>query len=75
MMRTGDMRIEALVGREGRGEGIGDGGLRGGRSLLPLEHVVEVERVGSTCCWSLPLEIEEEGEEEGGTELVPDAAT
>jgi hypothetical protein len=48
--------------RSGRQRGawiIGDQGwwVEGARSLLPLEHVVEVERVGSTCCWSLPLPV------------------
>jgi hypothetical protein len=45
----------------GRQGGTGDRGqwVRGTRRGLPLEHV-EVENVGTCCCVSLPLEIEEE---------------
>jgi hypothetical protein len=50
MTRTGEARREAQGGRQERGRGGG-----GARSLLPSEHVVEVERVG-TCGWSLRLQ-------------------
>jgi hypothetical protein len=56
-MREGDdgRHEDRSAGRQ-RGARIGDRGwwVEGARSLPPLKHVVEVERVG-TCCWSLPL--------------------